>query len=893
MDGMCKMRKTLYLIALILLLAFPAIAGNAVYLAQTAAGGNTGADCNDAKAYTYFNTSGNWTAGTPTGIQIGAGTTVNLCGTFTASSGASGYLTFQGSGSSGLPVTLSFLSGATLTAPYWGSNGAIFAEGVNYIAVNGNGVGSVISTACGTANNSVACSTERGIYFVTVSNSSVQNVTLSNLYVNSGAGTDENGQNTYGVEWSGGSNITISGNTCHDVRTCLFYGYSGGGSPVTSSGVTISGNTVYNINWGIIVGDGSSNAILNAQVNVFGNTIYNFSLWDDTSDLNHHDGIYGFATHTGSQLNAFNAYGNYIYGDPGLNGNAWIYVSQNSGLSGVACTANIFNNILVNTGAVGRYPANGLIQDWCTAVGIYNNTMAQNSATNTTSGNICIAENLGVQETLYNNVCTTTYLDDYLVPSVGTLTASDYNDWYSQTYVGANNAGTYYASLANWLTCVANGCPSVHDTHSISQPTNFNGSYVPNTNSLLIGAALNLSYISNGQPNPGLGALGFDFSGNARPSSGNWTMGANNAASSPPVSATVLPYNGWCMLGDQFPVTFGTPATLPFYGSFPQCTVSVYLTGTSNLATLYSSSTLTPLSNPFTANADSSYLFWAAVGIGYDVTVSGGSPYTMPVAKTTTDIYTGNSSGTGLESLTTTAPLTGCSGGCTATATIGVSPATTSATGVIELANDLCGSGTFPEVCGLHAVPFCTGFTPTTGQVLSYVTTSSPNPCYTAVAQSGGSGGGNPTFDNCTPDETATSPFYSVITLSNIPLEYASWQFQTNSLANYIACTIYIATAQTGATIVLDIASADNTAGHTMTFIECDADVTTGTLNIITQPCGSGQTFTTTTTAYARNTFTFNIQSTLSSNSLLMVRIIATSASGMLQPVLVYPHFIL
>jgi hypothetical protein len=42
---------------------------NLVYLAPTAVGGNTGADCADAKAYTYFNSSGNWSA-TPTGIQI-------------------------------------------------------------------------------------------------------------------------------------------------------------------------------------------------------------------------------------------------------------------------------------------------------------------------------------------------------------------------------------------------------------------------------------------------------------------------------------------------------------------------------------------------------------------------------------------------------------------------------------------------------------------------------------------------------------------------------------------------------------------------------------------------------------------------------------------------------
>lgn len=41
---------------------------------------------------------------------------------------------------------------------------------------------------------------------------------------------------------------------------------------------------------------------------------------------------------------------------------------------------------------------------------------------------------------------------------------------------------------------------------------------------------------------------------------------------------------------------------------------------------------------------------------------------------------------------------------------------------------------------GLNGVPLCTGFTPTNGQVLEYTTGGAPNPCYTAVATSGGGG---------------------------------------------------------------------------------------------------------------------------------------------------------
>ena len=62
------------------------------------------------------------------------------------------------------------------------------------------------------------------------------------------------------------------------------------------------------------------------------------------------------------------------------------------------------------------------------------------------------------------------------------------------------------------------------------------------------------------------------------------------------------------------------------------------------------------------------------------------------------------SSSSGLSSLTTTSPLTGCSSPCTSTATIGISNATTSALGVIELAGDFGGSATLPDVLNLSNV---------------------------------------------------------------------------------------------------------------------------------------------------------------------------------------------
>ena len=136
------MKRILCIFALIIA-ATLVHATNAVYIAQTAAGSANGTSCANAYALTYFNTAGNWSA-TPTGTQIGPGSTVHLCGTFTGTAGQNGMLDILGSGTSGNPITILFEPGANATAPYWGNNGFIYAAStVNYITIDGGGTGSV------------------------------------------------------------------------------------------------------------------------------------------------------------------------------------------------------------------------------------------------------------------------------------------------------------------------------------------------------------------------------------------------------------------------------------------------------------------------------------------------------------------------------------------------------------------------------------------------------------------------------------------------------------------------------------------------------------------------------------------------------------------------------
>lgn len=83
-------------------------------------------------------------------------------------------------------------------------------------------------------------------------------------------------------------------------------------------------------------------------------------------------------------------------------------------------------------------------------------------------------------------------------------------------------------------------------------------------------------------------------------------------------------YQSYAMQGGYLVSVPGTDgSTHTFQRSFPLCVVSVYDTGTSNLATLYSDDGVTPQANPFTANTDGSFSFYAADGV-YDIELTSG-----------------------------------------------------------------------------------------------------------------------------------------------------------------------------------------------------------------------------------------------------------------------------
>ena len=112
-----------------------------------------------------------------------------------------------------------------------------------------------------------------------------------------------------------------------------------------------------------------------------------------------------------------------------------------------------------------------------------------------------------------------------------------------------------------------------------------------------------------------------------------------------PLSAQTGAVQNHCYLGGTKAVTSGLSSSNYNDGIIPSCTVRVYLTGTTTLATIYSDNISTPLANPFTAHTSTSvdpggWIFWAATNAGLDVVMSGGiAPNTYPQPVTLTDIF--------------------------------------------------------------------------------------------------------------------------------------------------------------------------------------------------------------------------------------------------------------
>lgn len=483
------------------------------YIAQNVVGVDTGADCSNAHSSSWFNTSGSWGAAAG---QIKAGDTVHLCGTYTGTAGQMG-LTFQGSGTSGSPITLKFESGAQMTSPYWGNEnaGAINASSRSYIVIDGGTNGVIQNTANGT--NLTYHLGSNGVYLNNCTYSEVKNLTIRNIYVNAGSSsgaTDTGGLNTAGIHFMGNATgSSADGNVISSVRGGIRFEPD---CACDASNANIYNNTISDMAWGIQFASGNA-ATTMSNVKIYNNTITNWTNWQYPTGSYHTDGMILYNGLTAATPLFVSVYNNYIYGDLGVGSpTAFIYCTTKT-------TCTIFNNLLINTGN----PIYGIIWLGSTSGNhqIYNNTIighaSGDNAITVTGG----AGSLGTT-TIKNNIGIDVSLGVHLYNTTADIAASDYNVWQNFSNaapsMGVNDTWVTYSQWQGYGL----------DTHSSVANPNLDGTWHLQTGSSAIGAGANLSSLSTGNT----AGLYADKAGKVRSSTGAWDIGAYNFVS---VSGTV------------------------------------------------------------------------------------------------------------------------------------------------------------------------------------------------------------------------------------------------------------------------------------------------------------------------------------------------------------------
>jgi hypothetical protein len=512
---MIAARKLTFILGFLFLLSSAAAFGSAANIYITQSGSATGNCTTNVQTPTFFNDAANWGTGAS---QIGPGTTVLLCGTFTGAAGATEF-TFQGSGNSTNSITLKFDTGALLTAPYWSANGAINCTNLSYVTVDGGTNGTIQNTANGT--NLANHQTSTGFYGGGCTNSEVKNLTVKNIYVNAGSSSgasDRNGASTSDIVFNGNStNSIIDHNRLSQAKTGVLISADPNGD---ANGVQIYGNTISDMDWGIAAGGGDSGDTITGLL-IHDNSITDWTNWQFPTDTMHQDGMILFNFASGSQTVTARIYNNHIYGDLGVGSpTGFIFCAQNA-----SCT--MFNNLLVNTGHV----IYGII--WADTHrggdNIYNNTIIGLASDFAITLGTSTATNVSTPDVVQNNII--------LGPGVGihdysTLTSdvsvSDHNVW--RTASGnAPQMATNDSSYVSYATWRADG----FDAHSTNADPNLDGSYHLQLGSAAIGLGANLVSLNNSsldldmalQPRPGA-------PGSALPSGTAWDSGIYNSGSS-------------------------------------------------------------------------------------------------------------------------------------------------------------------------------------------------------------------------------------------------------------------------------------------------------------------------------------------------------------------------
>lgn len=332
---------------------------SSVYIAQSAAGAGDGSSCANAKAVSFFNTGANWGMGA---AQIGAGTTVNLCGTITTD------LSFQGSGSAGGSSNCGGGAdgvgpAAVACTPVWleGSPGGVAATinaqvlvgNQQYIYIHGGSWGVPAADNCATTGSNPTNAINVGGTgspgtggFVTIDSVDIENTISGLVYLN-----------------SHGSNVLMMNSTLKN---------------------TNAANTVCQID----LFDTSGMH----DVTVVGNYLENRT---GSGNVSHDDVMQTWNGGAGAPYNWDVAYNEFVMNAGGTNNVSWMILEQLG-----TGHFNIFNNLFL--GITGAIAGNGIVADANTAgitITIDSNTVINKNGPNnlfniTGSGTFLLTNNI-------------------------------------------------------------------------------------------------------------------------------------------------------------------------------------------------------------------------------------------------------------------------------------------------------------------------------------------------------------------------------------------------------------------------------------------------------------------------------------------------------------------
>jgi len=329
------MKKILFIISF-LLVAFNASAED-IYLAASAAGGGTGVDCANAKAYTFFNDSANWGEGAG---EIDPGDTCHICGIITASQNTT-LLTVQTSGTAGNVITVKFEDGAVLQAPYFATTGAINIAGKDYIKIDGGTNGIIQNTDNGASELSYTYNaSSHGINSNGATDLEICNLTIQGMYMNTSTNStgDSDGWTTSGIflDDNNGNYTNIKIHDCHihDAHANIWINFEG----ITVADLEIYNNYLGSSAWKINAGAGNI-ANSNIVVDIHDNEMTDWDVWDYPY---HGDGLIVYANSATNSSYSGKFYNNYVHGNLG-------YYSP-SGYLGCGCGGDnflIYNNLFV------------------------------------------------------------------------------------------------------------------------------------------------------------------------------------------------------------------------------------------------------------------------------------------------------------------------------------------------------------------------------------------------------------------------------------------------------------------------------------------------------------------------------------------------------------------